>query len=257
MTTRTSTTTSTTSSISSRQTTLDSNCRDMIGQENTCQYFSSPQYNYCNKTVYLSGVLFSVVCKLSCNLCNQITTAVKTSSTSTLTLTSPKTTGSNLNCQNLDGQDSTCVYFSSPQYNYCNKTVYLSGVIFSQACKRSCNLCNTAIATTTTTRPTTTAVNQNCQDFLGQENNCIFFSAPQYNYCNKTVYLSGVLFSVACKLSCKLCTSATTIITTTTRTIQSTAACVDTSPSCLSWANFCYILANLATNPCPKTCKLC
>ncbi len=229
----------------------------MIGQEKTCLYFSSPQFNYCIRTVYISGILFSVACKLSCNLCNEITTPVNAFSSSTLTTTIQKTSDSNPNCQNLDGQDSTCVYFSSPQFNYCNKTVYLSGVIFSQACKRSCNLCNTAITTTTTIRPTTTAVNQNCRDFLGQENNCMFFSGSQYNYCNKTVYLSGVLFSVACKFSCKLCTATTTIITTTTRTVQSTTACVDTSPTCSSWANFCYILANLATNPCLKTCKLC
>ena len=133
----------------------------------------------------LQGVLFAQACKKTCNLCNiqQTTTLI-----------------SSLGCQNLQGFDSTCNYFTQAQFNnfYCTSNqAFVHGVLFSVACKKSCKLCNV--------QPTISTIGQ-CQNLPGLDASCINFSRPPWNACtNSFVSLQGVLFSVACKKTCNLC----------------------------------------------------
>ncbi len=129
----------------------------MPGQDKLCKFYVS-QFGlaYCTSTTaYLSGVLFSQACKLSCNLCNVVTSTLSTTkimSTTTVPITTSKTSSPS-GCQNLPSQDSLCKFYVTQfGLTYCTSTTtYISGVLFSQACKFSCNLCNVQTSTTTTT----------------------------------------------------------------------------------------------------------
>ena len=153
------------------------------------------------------------------------------------------------NCQNLPGRDASCNYFSTPSLNYCNRVSYLDNVLFSVACKKSCNLCDFPNNISTSTLPisttyTTTLV---CVD---RQANCIYWA----NNCN----LLANQNPHPCPKTCKICTSnSMTTSTTTIMTTTTMAKCVDTSAVCPYWVNYCTILAGFSYNPCPKTCNLC
>ena len=172
-----------------------------------------------------------------------VTTIINTLSSTTRSPTAT-TLITSLTCQNT-ALDSTCDYFAV-NYGYCNKIAYLNSVLFSVACKKTCNLCNNV--QTTTTQPLTQAA---CVD---NQSSCSFWAS----YCNLLVNLNPH----PCPKTCNVCTAketTTTSTTTTTTTTTSTtnANCVDRSLACPYWTNYCYLLVNQKPHPCLKTCKLC
>ena len=151
------------------------------------------------------------------------------SSQVTLTPTTSSATTTTPICAN-QVLDSTCSYFSST-YDYCNKKVYLNGILFSQACLKTCNLCPTQEQT-------------NCTD---SQANCISWA----NYC----YLLADKKPHPCPKTCGVCPTKPAITTTT---IATTAICVDAQTTvCSAWASYCDILKDLKPHPCAKTCNKC
>ena len=154
----------------------------------------------------------------------------------TTTTTTPTTSGI---CQNLPSQDSTCKFFVSQSgLTYCtNKNVYIGGVLFSQACRLSCNLCSVQ---NSTILPTTTSAQ--CVD---SQANCASWSSYCYLLVNQNPH--------PCRKTCNVCTSGS--ITTTTTTTK--APCVDSQPNCSFWSSYCSLLVNQNPHPCRKTCSIC
>jgi hypothetical protein len=131
-------------------------------------------------------------------------------------------------------------------------------------------------STTTTTTKTATTTIALCEDYPGKEYPCHYFSSSLFNFCNKTAYLNGSLFSEVCRKSCKLCKSnetndydyddffkstklQTTSMTkqktpTLTSTTSSNKECVDSSKLCQYWIHYCHLIKD---NLCPKTCNSC
>lgn len=130
---------------------------------------------------------------------------------------------------------------------YCtNNNVFIGGVLFSQACKLSCNLCPATQATTTASTQTSATTSSPCVD---SQNNC----ASWANYC----YLLAGIYPNPCRKTCNVCTAGSVTTTTTTTTTTTKAPCVDTQANCASWASYCQLLSGIYPNPCPKTCKIC
>ena len=51
-------------------TTTTSPCRNAVGYDVSCNYFSLPPFSYCNNPLaFLGRIRFSETCKKSCNLC--------------------------------------------------------------------------------------------------------------------------------------------------------------------------------------------
>jgi hypothetical protein len=128
-------------------------------------------------------------------------------------------------------------------------TVYIGGVLFSQACRLSCNLCSapTTIqgSTITTTRATTTASTSSlCVD---SQTNCAFWT----NFCS----LLATQNPHPCRRTCNVCTVGTT--TSTTIRTTTTVPCVDSQQNCRFWASYCSLLSGLNPHPCRNTCKIC
>jgi len=142
-------------------------------------------------------------------------------------------------CQNLPGKDYTCNYFASPEFGFCKKITYLNGILFSTACKKSCNLCP---------GQTTTAL-------MTTQSGCV----DRASYCS--YWASLCMFLILenphpCAKTCNLCSILTTSSTKITTTLVN-FNCVDTSTTCYTWVNYCNVLAGLNPHPCRKTCKLC
>lgn len=98
-----------------------------ILSDSYCNYFA--RY-FCRTNSYYSGQLFDNLCSKSCK-CGITTTATPAPSIST---TKPNTA-----CKNI-AADSVCNTFAS--LGYCSiSTSYLNGLLFSQACKQTCNKC--------------------------------------------------------------------------------------------------------------------
>ena len=115
------------------------------------------------------------------------------------------TTSSTVTCQNDNGFDSSCSYFSL-KYNACTiPSAYLNGKPFVVTCPKTCNTCNGGGGSgqiTSTTGATTTS----CQNIQRYEVSCNYFSQQPFSYCtNNLSFIGGMPFSVACKKSCNLC----------------------------------------------------
>ena len=76
-------------------------------------------------------------------------------------------------CQNLPSQDALCKFYVSQfGLTYCKSmTTYVGGVLFSEACKFSCNLCNVQTSTTTLS-PYTACWSNPCQNGGTCSSNC-------------------------------------------------------------------------------------
>ena len=130
---------------------------------------------------------------------NQVS-STQTVKTSTQSITNPVTTNTKTSTQGITSStvcanvasDTTCNAFS----RFCNTdTIYFGNLIFYNACKKTCNKCETNLVSTTN-RPISV-----CQN-IGSELTCVFFS----RYCgSKTVYLGNLVFSEACKKTCNIC----------------------------------------------------
>jgi hypothetical protein len=132
--------------------------------------------------------------------------------------------------------------------------------------------------------PSTLYVSNNCADMIGLESQCTYFTYYIPAQCtDKSSYLNGIVFSVACPKSCNLCnpkTSTPTIDTTTSTnynpaisaisneiTVPTTAKstmnpivlseCIDIDPNCVHWSSHCKLLSGTPIHPCKKTCGLC
>ena len=67
----------TTSEISSTIIPEDNDCLDMPGKEFQCRYYSIA-FDFCNKYSFLKGILFTDMCRKTCNLCpGQQTTSLR------------------------------------------------------------------------------------------------------------------------------------------------------------------------------------
>jgi len=169
------------------------------------------------------------------------------------TSTAPSSTSSSP-CQNSPGFDSSCNYYAlANPFNCFSSSVFLSGVLFSVACKKSCNLCNsgTQTSTVTTTRSTTrtssTTKTTSSLDCVDTQSVC----AQWTNYC----YLLVTLNPNPCRLTCKQCIPGKTTTPLSTRT--TTPSCEDSQSNCAFWANYCSSLVNVNPHPCRRTCHLC
>ncbi len=78
-----------------------------------------------------------------------ITTKSPTTTTSTTTIAP---------CIDTPGKEYTCRYFSSSLFNFCNSTSYLNGVLFVEACRKSCKACKTNETSTKTSKFKTTTM---------------------------------------------------------------------------------------------------
>ena len=119
------------------------------------------------------------------------------------------------------------------------------------------------VPTTTTTKTTTTVAP--CEN-LAKEFTCRYFSSSLFDFCNKKVYLNGILFNDACKKSCKLCFSNededysffqsdnTTKKSLTANLKVSSSECKDLFSSCQYLTDYCHLIKD---NICSKTCKNC
>ena len=92
----------------------------------------------------------------------------------------------------------SCLQFSQAPWNACtNSFMSLQGVLFAQACKKTCNLCNI--------QQTTTSISSlGCQNLQGFDSTCNYFTQAQFNnsYCtNNQAFVYGVLFSVTCQIA--------------------------------------------------------
>ena len=157
-------------------------------------------------------------------------------------------TSSPSDCQNLAGYDSTCNYFALTVTNCKSQSLYLNGILFSNACKKACNLCSSSSSSsssTLTTIKTTTSITPQAQCFDSQSN-CAYWS----NYCQLLVNVNPH----PCRLTCKIC-SATSLKTLSPLT--TTSQCVDSQTNCIFWTNLCSLLLNQNPHPCRKTCRLC
>jgi hypothetical protein len=97
-------------------------CANILS-DSYCNYFA--RY-FCRTNSYYSGQLFDNLCSKSCK-CGITTTA-------SFTTTKPNTA-----CKNI-ASDSVCNTFAP--LGYCTiSTSYLNGLLFSQACKQTCNKC--------------------------------------------------------------------------------------------------------------------
>ncbi len=85
-------------------------------------------------------------------------------------------------CQNLPAQDSKCNFFASA-LTCNNSNLFINGVLFSIACKKSCNLCDES----TTLTP--------CED---DQDTCKYW----IKYCPLLTNLT----THPCKKTCKICT---------------------------------------------------
>ena len=98
-------------------------CANILS-DSYCNYFA--RY-FCRTNSYYSGQLFDNLCSKSC----------KCGITTTMPLLS--TTKPNTACKNI-ASDSVCNTFAP--LGYCTiSTSYLNGLLFSQACKQTCNKC--------------------------------------------------------------------------------------------------------------------
>ena len=167
----------------------------------------------------------------------KISTSTILETTSILTTSSSSSTS--LSCVN-QASDRICTYFAS-MYGYCGKTVYLNKLLFSVACKKTCNMC--AVLSETTTKALATTMLTNCVD---RQTSCSIWVI----YCNFLISFNPH----PCPKTCNICT---TQPTTTATTTTSKASCVDIASECSAWVNYCYLLVNQNPHLCAKTCKLC
>ena len=141
-------------------------------------------------------------------------------------------------CFDLPGRESVCNLFAAPKY--CNSTTtFIGNDLFSQACKKSCNLCTTQPITTTTT----TII---CFD---SQYNCAYWS----NYCSLLTNYDPH----PCRLTCKLCSTSPVSTIPTTLPTTTSNPCVDLKDNCMNWSKYCSLFTGQNPHPCRLTCKIC
>ena len=146
---------------------------------------------------------------------------ITSSSTSKITSALTTKTNTDPNCQDLPGLEMQCSYFTFNNPDICyNSASYINGILYSVACKRSCNLC---IGNVSKTKSTASS-----------------FSS--------TSSIAPIITST---------TSTTKSSTITPKISYPFGKCIDIDPNCDHWSNYCNILTETPIHPCAKTCNVC